>query len=601
MTQFSGNPVDMVANTTLPEKLVAICTTPPALTRLEPQSVSGDPRHGAEARIADPLWLLGRQWQLGELLGEDAATPVSVRVSRRSLPITAWAPAADVGDTPAAVAVADWRPWPEGATLDELVEHVPRAAAENGLRWRAETGAQLTEMLREAGCADSAAALLEAHPLTLTPDPADPTGTLDPTAQRLFLALDGQVPDGAAARAALEAGDPAWVTSAANPDDARDAAAAWLTWAAGVPGTGGAWTTPRLEHDFLVRFGHGEDAVVLRARAFGGGASRWHNFEWLQGADVQLETDGELAADDAVTDVMLATPLRFTGMPADRYWQLEEGSVDVSAIEAQPHDLARLCLAEFALVSGDDWLVIPVDGKLGAVNQIGSVEITTTFGETVPVEEDGADRRTRGFRMFEVTAADGDALPGVVLPPIASTPLVGEPVEEVAFVRDETANMAWAVERIVPGRSGDPRPRSAEPLPPRPEPPKDLDPNDVLYELQVPVPHHWIPLVPVRLAPGTIGLRKGAMLADGKPMPAESVLLEPTPLTFPPEEIPREGITVRAVPALARRGDGTYARWTGHRISVGRGEGSSGYASDAAWPARKPAGDSPPPPPPPPP
>jgi hypothetical protein len=593
MTQYTGKPVEMITNKSLPETLVAICTTPPALTRLEPQSVSGDPRPGAEARIADPLWLLARQWQLGELLGEDAATPVSVRVERRALPITAWAPAADVGETRAAVAGANWRPWPDGATLDELVEHVPRAAAENGVRWRAETGAQLAEMLREAGCADSEAALLEAHPLTLAEDAADPAGVLDPTAQRLFLALEGQVPDGAAARAALEAGDPDWVTQASRPADARTAAADWLTWVEGVPGAGGAWTTPRLEHDFLVRFGHGEHAAVLRARAFGGGAARWHHFEWVKDVDVQLEGDGELGPEDSVADVMLATPLRYPGMPADRYWQLEEGSVDVSAIEAQPHDLARLCLAEFALVSGDDWLVIPVDGKLGAINQIGSVEITTTFGETVAIEEDGANRRTRGFRMFEVTAADGDSLPGVVLPPVAATPLIGDPVEEVAFIRDETANMAWAVERIVPGRSGDPRPRSAEQLPPRPEPPEHLDPNDVLYELQVPVPRNWIPLVPVRLAPGTIGLRKGAMLDEGEAVQAESLLLEPTPLTFAPEEIPREGITVRAVRSLARRRDGTYARWTGHRISVGRGEGSSGYASDAAWPARRAAGDPP--------
>ncbi|MDX6435176.1 MAG: hypothetical protein QOK34_10, partial [Gaiellaceae bacterium] len=326
----------------------------------------------------------------------------------------------------------------------------------------------------------------------------------------------------------------------------------------------------------------------LRARAFGAGSARWHHFEWIKGVEVEVEGDAELGTDDAVADVMLATPLRYPGMPADRYWQLEEGSVDVSAIEAQPHDLARLCLAEFALVSGDDWLVIPVDGKLGAVNQVTSVQVTTTFGENIAVDEDGADRRERGFRMFEITSSEGDTLPGVALPPIAATPLLGEPVEEVSFLRDETANMGWAVERIVPGRSGDPRLRSAEPPPARSVPPEDLDPNDVLYELQVPVPHNWIPLVPVRTAPGALGLRKGAMLDAGEPVLAASVLLEPTPLTFPPEEIPREGITVRAVPALARRRDGTYARWTGHRIRVGRGEGNSGLASDAAWPARRP-------------
>ncbi len=587
MTQFSSKPVEMVEMRTLPESLVAICTTPPALTRLEPQSVSGDPRHGAEARVADPLWLIGRQWQLGELLGEDVGSPVSVRVERHALPITAWAPAAEL-DEGADPASADWRPWPDGATLDELVEHVPRAAAENGLRWRAETGAQLAEMLRESGSADAADQLLEAHPLTLADDPADPGGRLDPAAQRLFLVLDGAVADGAAARAALEAGEPAWVTGAADPARARTVAAEWLAWVGGSAGAGGAWSTPRLEHRFFLRFGQGEGSVVLRATAFGPGSARWHHFEWLKGANVEVEGDGDRVADDPVADVMLATPLRYPGMPADRYWQLEEGSVDVSAIEAQPHDLARLCLAEFALVSGDDWLVIPVDGKVGAVNQVESVRVTTTFDETLVVDEAGADRRARGFRMFEVTSADDDSLPGVVFPPIAASPLLGEPVEEVAFVRDETANMAWAVERIVPGRSGDPRQRSAEPLPQRPRPPEDLDPNEVLYELQVPVPHHWIPLVPVRTAPAVVGLRKGAMLANGKPVLAASVLLEPTPLTFPMEEIPREGVTVRAVPALARRRNGSYARWTGHRLRAGRGEGSSGYASDSAWPARSP-------------
>ena len=58
-------PVEMVASRGLSETWRAIATRMPALTRLEPQSVSGDPRYGALAAIADPLWLLGRQWQLG--------------------------------------------------------------------------------------------------------------------------------------------------------------------------------------------------------------------------------------------------------------------------------------------------------------------------------------------------------------------------------------------------------------------------------------------------------------------------------------------------------------------------------------------------------
>src|SRR3712207_7419635 len=40
-----------------------------------------DPEPGLEARVHDPLWLLARQWQLGELLAEDGGTPVIARVS----------------------------------------------------------------------------------------------------------------------------------------------------------------------------------------------------------------------------------------------------------------------------------------------------------------------------------------------------------------------------------------------------------------------------------------------------------------------------------------------------------------------------------------
>ena len=506
-------PTEMVAARKLPAALEAIATVTPALTRLEPQSVSGDPAPGAEAVVADPLWMLGRQWQIGELLGRDAGSPVSVTVSRRALPITAWAPLGDGGDEGS----PDWRPWPEGALLDELVEHTPHEPSERGLRWRAESGAQLAEMLREGGHGDAAEALLEAHPLE---DAGEGAGEApDPAAQRLLLALAGAAPDGGAARAALEAGDPPWLAAASDAKGARAVAAEWLRWAAGPEEAGGAWTTTRLEHRFLLRFGHGKDAAVLRATAFGHGSARWGDFEWVEDAAVSLDGDGDLPATETVTDTMLATPLRFPGMPADRYWQLEDGSVDVAALEAQPHDLARLCLAEFAL-GGDDWLVVPVDGRRGAVNQVESVSVTTTFGERLEVGEAAHERREAGFRMYEVTSASGASLEGIVLPPVAQTPLLGEPVEEVAFLRDETANMAWAVERVVPGRSGDPRQRSAEPQPQPPEPGPDHDPEDLLYELLTPTPRHWIPLVPVRRAPATIALRKGALLEGRRARPA---------------------------------------------------------------------------------
>jgi hypothetical protein len=74
------------------------------------------------------------------------------------------------------------------------------------------------------------------------------------------------------------------------------------------------------------------------------------------------------------------------------------------------------------------------------------------------------------------------------------------------------------------------------------------------------------------------------MLKAGAAVLARGVILRPTPLTVRDEEVPREGVRVRRVPALARKADGSFERWVGRRITVGRGEGSSGLGYDWAIP-----------------
>lgn len=57
----------------------------PFYLALEPRR--GDSDEGLRAKVADPLWFLCRQWQLGELQGEDASSPVAVRCAPRHVPI----------------------------------------------------------------------------------------------------------------------------------------------------------------------------------------------------------------------------------------------------------------------------------------------------------------------------------------------------------------------------------------------------------------------------------------------------------------------------------------------------------------------------------
>src|SRR5437868_867770 len=49
-------------------------------SRLEPLPLSADLGPALQAAIADPCWFLARQWQFAEFQGEDAGTPIDVRV-----------------------------------------------------------------------------------------------------------------------------------------------------------------------------------------------------------------------------------------------------------------------------------------------------------------------------------------------------------------------------------------------------------------------------------------------------------------------------------------------------------------------------------------
>src|SRR5512144_1575705 len=64
----------------------AIAKPDPSATtwsRLEPLPTSDDVSEALQARVADPLWMLARQWQFNELQGEDAGSPIAadLRVS----------------------------------------------------------------------------------------------------------------------------------------------------------------------------------------------------------------------------------------------------------------------------------------------------------------------------------------------------------------------------------------------------------------------------------------------------------------------------------------------------------------------------------------
>ena len=60
----------------------------------------------------------------------------------------------------------------------------------------------------------------------------------------------------------------------------------------------------------------------------------------------------------------------------------------------------------------------------------------------------------RSTRLFELTGGEAGARTFLFLTPTLANVIEGAPVEDVRFIRDEMANLAWAVERTVESPTG---------------------------------------------------------------------------------------------------------------------------------------------------
>ena len=515
--------------------------------------------------------MLGRQWQIGEFRGEDAGTPIAVQISGRSQSFTAWRPG------PAAAANGPAKLDPD-KPLEAEVEREGTSSSKLGMRQKAEAGSLLVSALADAGV-DLRAALLKACPLQVdVPPPSNPAPAgwdVDP----LWRVIARSTPDGLAAAMSLESGTADWLAGASSA--ATDAAANWLMWfrnQVAPDESTSAWVSDQLEYQFALRAGSGDQQLLFEAPSHDGGPVDWYSFDYAPAGRINLDGDAPSLI-EKFSSTVLATPLRYAGMPADRLWQFEEGSVNFGQINVQIHDPARLCFIEFASIFGNDWFSVPLDLPSGSFNEFDEVSYTTTFGDRfiVPMADDS--KRSGHFRMFGVSIAGQaeQAKPGLFVPPPGRRSQTGRALEEIMFVRDESANMAWAIEKKVQGRSGDPRNRADEQSNVRPLSALQAG-AELRYTLETTVPSNWIPLVPVPVnGDGGFKLRKGTMTDSDQSM---SEILSSTPFDLHEEEVLREGLRVSRVPILARTATGRTVRWVARESGVGRGEAASRLAFD---------------------
>jgi hypothetical protein len=279
----------------------------------------------------------------------------------------------------------------------------------------------------------------------------------------------------------------------------------------------------------------------------------------------------------------LPTPIAFAGMPVARWWEFEDARVDLGALEVAPDDLARLLLLEFALVYGNDFFQLPVELPVGSICRIDKLRVVNTFGQVLTIgPASAADGSAPTQRWHMYTFSPGTAGDFLFLPPTMVTEQHGEPLEDLLVVRDEMANVAWAVEQRVRGPAGIPVDRhEIEITAPPAAPATPLEADELRYLFTSPVPDYWLPLVPTAV-PGGPGGRLVRLVLGGTSPPLGE-LLRPTgatPLRINEEEVPREGLRLLRRCRRTRWTDGSVHVWVGRDRRIGAGQASSGLSFD---------------------
>ena len=612
--------------------------------RLEPYARDDTLAGGMRAEVHDPLWLLARQWQLGEFQGEDAGSPVDVRLELDCTRLTRYLP----GGVPTswqqdgvirAGAATQGPPLPAGQPLEALVER-ERIRAEGTFQPRlaTEAGLHFLRLLGVCGAAAQRAAVLERFPLQVPPE--DPRRPLNAETRRFLAVTAGRVPDGGLLYSVLRTaggastshltdpylsrvrdGAQRWQTwlqalSATDRANVNDAVAKWLGWhdvlftQPGPAPDSSSWIPERMEYEALAAAPTPEGEVVLAAPEYTEGSLDWYDFNLLP-AGALGATRAELTQDEQqpIARRAIPVPVTFRGMPAARWWEFEDARVDFGSVSAGPQELVRLLLLDFAIIYGNDWYVLPVVMPVGTLGRPRWLVVSDTFGERTLIRSarfvDGDQAGSSvplPWDLFRLSpdrrpfAGSGRPLPDCLfLPPALGTSLNGAPLEEVLLLRDELANVAWAVERIVESPTGRAIYRSEAFFRSRQQatngasagaaPADGTEP--LVYRLATDAPDHWVPLLPVRPVADDPSLR---LLRSGAPWgrilePERDTATPPRPLRLNEEEVPRAGARVTRAFQYTRWTGGQTYLWIGRRKGAGRGEGSSGLQFDVLEPA----------------
>lgn len=592
----------------------------PAVTlwnRLEGRPRADKFERALRAEVRDPLWMLTRQWQLGEFRGDDAGSPIFAKLRLETTRLrkyqSAGGPVEEFNDA-----------IPLEARVEQMSIPLVQANHDAALDIRLLAGRHWTRLVQALAPA-AVAEFITGYPIYV-PDPLQPTDASScahPEAWSNFAAVEARRMDGVKLYQYLKASPAnhasAGIAALAGLETQTDLLAErfvmWFEKLFYQPTEDSAWLPDRLEYQFACSTPQHTGEKVFAADEYYHGHLDWYNFDVDLSRDVLGTPATTPEAPQSVTLTMMPTPVTFNGMPNTRWWTFEDSRTNFGDIKPDTTDLAKLLLIEFGLIFANDWFQVPFTVPAGSVVNIRGMAVTNVFGERIWIEAAGRgdDDDWQRWAMFLVSIKGEGHEPAdlsLVIPPAAQQVLEGRPLEEIMFARDEMANMVWGVEETINLPSGEPK-RGLEAaqetraffeqdaerrLGAPPVPPPTAPDAKVRYQVMSSVPENWIPMIPVHVEgdnretqlqrAGMLRIIEGDTAAPVKVSPRTSLLrpgldvLPLSPYFLHEEEVPRAGVRVTQRFQRTRWRDGRAWLWLGVRKQTGRGEGSSGLAFD---------------------
>ena len=357
--------------------------------RIEPRAYERNLNVGLAAAIHDPAWFLARQWQMGEHQGEDASTPVAVKVDVAHSPIQA-APAFQ----------ADPHFDPRRVPVDAIAE------SELDDWWT---------MGRRIRAGQYVAA--RANPVAL-PDQARFENPAPPY-EHFHEFFDGRA---------------LW--------QRRDELGIGNLFGVYTPPAEGpySWQSDQLVYE--TEFDAQGTPITMPKHH--GGIVDWYSFDQAAQHDAVPDLGG-----DVTRQVILPSALYYPGAPANRWWEIENAAQDVGGEPPDTAHFATMLLVDLVFSHGDDWFLFPVQGQAGQFITVEAMTVVDSFGLDYAAG-DAADGNYPGllppkdWSIFKTTGLRDETL---ALWLTSVSPLEGDILEEVLFGIDEYVNLLWAVEK----------------------------------------------------------------------------------------------------------------------------------------------------------